>query len=57
MSHFNEVVTGGIIRVRPGEKIPVDGVIIDGESSIDESMVTGESIPVDKTRDDTFETK
>ncbi len=37
-----------IIRVRPGEKIPVDGIIIQGESSVDESMVTGESMPVDK---------
>lgn len=41
------------IRVRPGEKIPVDGVILSGESSIDESMVTGESIPVDKAKGDT----
>ncbi|MBI2420969.1 MAG: copper-translocating P-type ATPase, partial [Candidatus Levybacteria bacterium] len=40
------------IRVRPGEKIPVDGEIVEGESSIDESMVTGESIPVDKTKED-----
>lgn len=39
---------GDIIRVRPGEKIPTDGVIIEGLSSIDESMVTGESLPVDK---------
>lgn len=43
-----QVKIGDIIRVRPGEKIPVDGVIIEGESSIDESMVTGESIPSDK---------
>ncbi|OGE18193.1 copper-translocating P-type ATPase, partial [Candidatus Daviesbacteria bacterium RIFCSPHIGHO2_01_FULL_37_27] len=50
---INEVVIGDIIRVRPGEKIPVDGVIQDGESSIDESMITGESIPVDKARGDT----
>ena len=48
-----EVVIGDEIRVRPGEKIPVDGVIIEGESSIDESMVTGESIPVDKAKGDT----
>ncbi|MBI2641379.1 heavy metal translocating P-type ATPase, partial [Candidatus Roizmanbacteria bacterium] len=46
------VKIGDIIRVRPGEKIPVDGVIVDGDSSIDESMVTGESIPVDKTKGD-----
>jgi P-type Cu+ transporter len=47
---IEEVKAGELIRVRPGEKIPVDGVIIEGESSIDESMVTGESIPVDKTK-------
>ncbi|MBI3620152.1 copper-translocating P-type ATPase [Candidatus Roizmanbacteria bacterium] len=45
-----EVKTGDIIRVRPGEKIPVDGRIVAGESSVDESMVTGESIPVDKLK-------
>ncbi|MEK7124132.1 MAG: copper-translocating P-type ATPase, partial [Patescibacteria group bacterium] len=45
-----EVVIGDIIRVRPGEKVPVDGIIQEGESSIDESMVTGESIPVDKSK-------
>ncbi len=50
---IEQVVVGDIIRVRPGEKIPVDGVIKDGESSIDESMITGESIPVDKTKGDT----
>ncbi|HHY19472.1 MAG TPA: copper-translocating P-type ATPase [Firmicutes bacterium] len=44
----NEVEIGDIILVRPGEKIPVDGVIISGSSAIDESMVTGESLPVDK---------
>lgn len=49
---IDQVVIGDVIRVRPGEKIPVDGEIIDGESSIDESMVTGESIPVDKTKED-----
>lgn len=48
-----EVVVGDVVRVRPGEKIPVDGVIIDGESSVDESMVTGESIPADKAKGDT----
>lgn len=50
---INEVVIGDIVRVRPGEKIPVDGVIQDGESSVDESMITGESIPVDKAKGDT----
>lgn len=45
---IEEVTVGDMIRVRPGEKIPVDGVIVEGTSSIDESMVTGESFPVDK---------
>ena len=45
---IEQVTVGHLIRVRPGEKIPVDGVIIEGESSIDESMITGESMPVDK---------
>lgn len=45
---IEQVVVGNLIRVRPGEKIPVDGVIIEGESSVDESMVTGESLPVEK---------
>ncbi|ACK67581.1 copper-translocating P-type ATPase [Rippkaea orientalis PCC 8801] len=45
---IEEVVVGDIILVRPGEKIPVDGEVIEGESSIDESMVTGEPIPVKK---------
>lgn len=49
---INEVVIGDIVRVRPGEKIPVDGIIEDGESSVDESMITGESIPADKTKGD-----
>lgn len=45
---IEEVKKGDVIRVRPGEKIPVDGVISEGASSIDESMVTGESMPVEK---------
>lgn len=46
------VEIGDLMRVRPGEKVPVDGVIVEGESSIDESMITGESIPVDKVSGD-----
>jgi len=49
---IEEVKVGDIIRVKPGEKIPVDGKITDGSSSIDESMVTGESMPVDKNAGD-----
>ena len=45
----DEVVAGDVIVVRPGEKIPTDGVVIDGRSSVDESMLTGESLPVEKT--------
>ncbi|SVA87916.1 uncharacterized protein METZ01_LOCUS140770 [marine metagenome] len=44
---------GNILRVRPGEKIPVDGIVIEGQSSVNESMVTGESIPVEKNEGDT----
>lgn len=46
---IDEVVTGDIIIVKPGEKLPVDGTVIEGMTSIDESMLTGESIPVEKT--------
>ncbi len=45
---IEEVVVGDTVLVRPGEKIPVDGIILTGESAIDESVVTGESVPVDK---------
>ena len=50
---LEQVKVGDLIRVRPGEKIAVDGVVVEGMSSIDESMVTGESLPVDKTVGDT----
>lgn len=49
---IEDVKVNDIIAVRPGEKIPVDGVIVDGSTSIDESMITGESIPVDKKAGD-----
>ncbi len=49
---LEEVKEGDILRVRPGEKIPVDGVIIEGKSVVDESMITGESLPIEKTEGD-----
>ena len=49
----DQVVVGDIVVVRPGEKIPVDGVITHGDSSVDESMITGESMPVSKNVGDT----
>ena len=48
---LDEITVGDMLRVRPGEKIPVDGVVIEGRSSVDESMVTGESMPVTKEPD------
>ena len=45
---ISSVQIGDLLRVRPGEKIPVDGVVVDGRSAVDESMVTGEPIPVEK---------
>lgn len=49
---IDQVKVGNILRVKPGEKIPVDGVVIDGFSYVDESMVTGEAIPVEKKKSD-----
>jgi P-type Cu+ transporter len=46
---LEDVVSGDILLVKPGEKIPVDGEILEGRTALDESMITGESIPVDKT--------
>ncbi|MGY1699435.1 heavy metal translocating P-type ATPase [Geodermatophilus sp. SYSU D00766] len=48
-----QVVVGDLVRVRPGEQVPVDGVVTDGATAVDESMLTGESLPVDKTTGDT----
>jgi Cu+-exporting ATPase len=49
---LDEVVAGDRLRIRPGEKVPTDGVVVDGESAVDESMVTGESVPVEKREGD-----
>ena len=49
---IDKIEKGDILRVKPGEKIPVDGVITEGNTTVDESMISGEPIPVDKTQDD-----
>jgi Cu+-exporting ATPase len=50
---LESVKHGDKLRVRPGEKVPVDGKILEGSSSIDESMITGESIPIEKVQGNT----
>ena len=49
---IDDVAVGDVFVVRPGESVPVDGIVVDGESAIDESVLTGESLPVDKAVDD-----
>lgn len=49
-----DVIVGDIVIVKPGQKIPVDGIVIQGVSSVDESMITGESIPIEKKKGDTI---
>jgi len=49
---LDDVAVGDVLKVRPGEKIPTDGVVVDGQSAVDESMLTGESVPVEKTAGD-----
>ena len=50
---IDEIEKNDILRVKPGDRIPVDGIITEGESAIDESMITGEPIPVNKKEGDT----
>jgi Cu+-exporting ATPase len=49
---LDQVIAGDMLRIRPGESIPVDGVVIEGHSSVDESMISGEAVPVEKTARD-----
>src|SRR6185369_9436735 len=49
---LDQVHVGDLLRVRPGEKVPTDGEVIEGHSSVDESMITGEPVPVEKTAGD-----
>jgi len=49
---LEQVKAGDVLRVKPGEKIPVDGIVTDGKAFVDESMITGEPMPVDKSKDD-----
>jgi Cu+-exporting ATPase len=46
---LDHVHVGHLLRVRPGEKVPVDGIVVEGRSSVDESMISGEPVPVEKT--------
>lgn len=50
---IDEIIVGDLVRVRPGEKVPVDGTVVEGQSFVDESMLTGEPIPVEKSAGDT----
>jgi Cu+-exporting ATPase len=49
---LEQVQVGDVLRIRPGEKVPVDGTVVDGSSAVDESMISGEPIPVKKQKDD-----